>query len=220
MGNSNGRKGRGLDIAELKNHADIRQVWAALGGRPLRHQRGQAWWRGGDGFNVALYPDKDTWHDFVANEGGDAIALVRQCSFLEACEWLADFTGVRVSKWIRKGDAPDTDWPTDLKWATWWRIAVEAMAQDSLERLPYWDRQRRPITDLLSTIRLGDAALVNEYRAWRQRWPALTSAMAKAASVPMRECSAAWRTGSRAGPDPCLRIRIAKFVSRPRHKRF
>jgi hypothetical protein len=171
------------NLAELKDHAAIREVWAALGGGKLRGNRGQAFWRGGDGYSVSLDPEKGVWFDFVTGAGGDVIALVRtvrQCGFLEACQWLGDFSGVRVSEWIRRGDEADTDWPTDLRWASWWRIAAEAMAEESLEHLPYWHPERRVLTDLLSTIRLGDAALVDEYRRWRRRHPEFTSAMAQA----------------------------------------
>ena len=42
----------------------ITDVWAALGGGPLRQRRGQAFWRDGDGYNVSLNDDKGCWHDF------------------------------------------------------------------------------------------------------------------------------------------------------------
>jgi hypothetical protein len=172
-------------ISEIKARADIQDVWAALSGGKLRANRGQAFWRGGTGYNVALYPSTGTWHDFVSGAGGDVVELVRSvraCDFREALEWLADFTG--VSKASRNMTSfprdPDTDWPTDLEWATYWKIAAEALAEQALRELPPWDLERRDLTKLLTTIRLGDAALVNEYRAWRERQPVMTTAMARA----------------------------------------
>jgi len=39
---------------DLIDRASIAEVWAALGGEPTRHGRGQALWRNGGGWNVAL----------------------------------------------------------------------------------------------------------------------------------------------------------------------
>src|SRR5262249_36620301 len=92
-------------IAEIKANTNILSVWAALGGGELRGGRGRAFWRQGDGFSVSLDREKQVWYDFVAGCGGDVVALVqtvRQCGFLEAAEWLAAHTGMRVSEWIRR----------------------------------------------------------------------------------------------------------------------
>ncbi len=100
-------------IAEIKARANIQHVWAALGGGELRGNRGQAFWRGGDGYSVALDPKRGLWHDFVAGEGGDVIALVeqvRECDFKAAAAWLADFTGMDLSGSPRRSDhRPDTE---------------------------------------------------------------------------------------------------------------
>jgi hypothetical protein len=170
-------------IRELKQAADIREAWAALGGGELRHGRGQAFWRGGDGYSISLDLEKGLWHDFVTGDGGDVVKLVRTvlaCGFLEAARWLGQHTGVRVSSWMRRDSEIPADWATDLRSATYWKISAEALAEQALEQLPYWHPERRGLTQLLSTIRLGDAALVAEYRQWRLRHPELTSAMAKA----------------------------------------
>lgn len=170
-------------ISEIKNRADIRQVFAALGGK-LHGGRGQAFWRNGDGYSVALDPEKGVWFDHRDGVGGDVIALVetaRGCDFREAVAWLGDFTGMSQSAPSRPNDnRPDTDWASDLKWATWWGRAAEMLAELTLEELPSWSIQRRGPTVLLQAIRLGDAALVNEYREWRRRSPHLTGAMARA----------------------------------------
>jgi hypothetical protein len=149
------RPHRQFDIAEIKQRADIRDVWTTLGGGKLRHNRGQAWWRGGNGYNVALYPQTDTWHDFATGDGGDVIALVqavRQCGFREALEWLARFAGLSFREDNSNRGEVHTDWATDLRWATWWRICAEILAERALEELPPWHPDRRDLTALLRTI--------------------------------------------------------------------
>jgi hypothetical protein len=172
------------NIPEIKRCANIGAVWLALGGGELRRGRGQAFWRDGDGYNVAINAERGTWHDFVSNEGGDVIALVetaRGCDFRAAIGWLANFAGLSIRTNNSNRPAADTDWPTDLKWATWWKISAELLAEWILEELPGNSPKRRGPTSLLATIRLGDgAALVNEYRDWRRREPQLTTAMAQA----------------------------------------
>jgi hypothetical protein len=111
------------------------------------------------------------------------IALVqtaKQCSFVEAARWLADFAGVPAEKTDVARSACDAAWSDDLRWAEWWAVSAEAMADQALEDLPYNDPGRRGMTELLRTIKLGDAALVNEYREWRRRQPELTAAMERA----------------------------------------
>src|SRR5262249_2891561 len=157
------------DVAELKRRADLIEIWHRLGGGPLRRGRGQAFWRNGNGYSVSLDPEKQLWHDFATGDGGDVIALVqtiRKCGFLEAAEWLANHTGVRVSKWIQRDAHADNNWATDLRTATWWRMSAEALAEHALQSLDPVHPERRDLTALLATIQLSDAALVNEYRQW------------------------------------------------------
>jgi hypothetical protein len=192
-------------LQELKRRAHIAEVWVALGGGPLRHgRREQAFWRRGDGRNVAIYSQTDRWWDYVTDDGGDAIDLVRRvhrCGFRAAVAWLADFTGVRLTNSNPRADvAIDRDWATDLVWATWWRTALVvgaelaleelslpelpleelALAARALEWLPPLDPVRFRLTLLLASVRVGDAALVDEYRWWRRRDPEGTAAMAHA----------------------------------------
>src|SRR5262245_1949825 len=104
-------------IAEIRNRADIRDVWAALGGGELRHGRGRAFWREGDGYNVSVDAGKGVWFDFVANVGGDVFALVQVvqgCDFKQALAWLAEFTGVALNGSRESPDVGgiDTAWST------------------------------------------------------------------------------------------------------------
>jgi hypothetical protein len=172
-----------VNITEIKRRADIRDVWTALGGGKLRGNRGQAFWRKGDGFSISLDVERGLWHDHRDGVGGDVVTLVRtvqQCGFLEAAEWLAAHTGVRVSKWIERQNDADTDWRSDLEAATWWSMAAIILADDALAAAELGDPARYDLTALLARLRLGDAVLVDEYRNWRKRHPQLTAAMTRA----------------------------------------
>jgi hypothetical protein len=168
----------------VKSHADITEVWFMLGGGQLRHGRGKAFWRNADSYSVSLDRRHGLWHDFRDNVGGDALSLVmrvRGCDFRTALEWLAGQVGVSLSPASGHRAAPrDSDWPNDLRWATWWAISVEALAEWALEELPPWHQERRGLTVLVNTIRLGDLSLVTLYREWRQCQPKLTSALCRA----------------------------------------
>jgi hypothetical protein len=170
-------------ITEIKRRADIREVWAALGGA-LRGNRGQAFWRKGDGFSVSLDSQRGLWHDFVSGDGGDAVSLVetvRGCAFRDAVEWLADFAGVRVTH--GQHDVADNDWRSDLRDATWWSMSAVILAEDALAGADLGDPARYDLTAFVARIRLGDAALVAEFRAWRKRHPNLTHAMTRAGNM-------------------------------------
>jgi hypothetical protein len=171
-----------FNIAEIKGRTNIQHVWAALGGAELRYGRGRAFWRDGDGWSVAIDVDKGVWFDHAGGTGGDLVELVRtvrQCSFREAAAWLATFAGIPVSA-TRCNEKTDTAWATDLGNATWFKVAVRILAEWALDELPPWDPERRGLTRLLATIRLGDAALVDEYRQWRERDPRWTQGMVHA----------------------------------------
>ncbi len=171
------------NISELKHAAKIYDVWSALGGCKLRGNRGQAFWRGGNGYSVSLDFERGLWHDFVTNDGGDAIRLievVQGCDFKRACAWLAEFAGMDLTESRRSDNRADNNWATDLKWATWWAQAAAMIAEETLDQLPAASLLRHGPTALLRTIKLGDAALVGEYREWHRHFPELTTAMAQA----------------------------------------
>ncbi len=173
--------GKGLDLSEIKRRADIRDVWAALGGGKLRGERGQAFWRKGDGYSVSLDANRGLWHDFVAGDGGDVVNLVRdvkQCSFIEAAEWLAHHTGVAVLRGCAARKKPPIGAPT---WTAArggaWRQSVSPRVA---RRAKLGDMARYELTVLQTRLRLGDAVLVDEYRDWRKRDPQLSDAMTRA----------------------------------------
>lgn len=78
---------------------DIRAVWTALGGGPLRGGRGRAFWRNGDGFHIALDASKSVFYDQARHEGGGIVRLVEiaiGCDRRAALAWLADNFGISV----------------------------------------------------------------------------------------------------------------------------
>ena len=84
---------------DIIDQASISGVWLGLGGRPLRHGRGVAWWRNGDGYSIALDETKGCWFDHAQGEGGgilDLIQAVFGCDRKESLRWLADHQGVTL----------------------------------------------------------------------------------------------------------------------------
>src|SRR2546426_428714 len=81
------RRQSGVTAADILAQVSITDVWQALGGGPLRHGRGRAFWRDGDGYHVSLSDPKGTWYDHSRGEGGgilDLISLARGCSRADA----------------------------------------------------------------------------------------------------------------------------------------
>ena len=123
------------NVSEIKRRAAIVSVWSALGGGELRHNRGRAFWRKGDGYSINLNAEHGVWFDVVSNEGGDVVALVetvRQCNFRDACNWIADHVGIRLSE-HRENEVADSAWAADLQRATWWRMAAVMLCEHALE---------------------------------------------------------------------------------------
>lgn len=86
----------GSNVDEILNRTTITSVAETLGLK-IRMRRCQAAWRKGKDFNVALNDAKGVWFDHVAAEGGGVLDLVmrmRDCSRLEALQWLSYLTGV------------------------------------------------------------------------------------------------------------------------------
>jgi hypothetical protein len=171
-------------ISFQRDAIDLETVWSALGGGELRGRRGRAFWRGGTHDSVALDLSRKLWFDHAAGEGGDVVALVQRvvgCDFRGAVAWLSDFAGAPAPN---SGPARDhgvaAGWHADLKWACRWALTARALADQLLAQLEPCDPQREALVALLRTLRLGDAALVAEYREWRLHEPVLTRALARA----------------------------------------
>ena len=66
----------------------------------------------------------------------------------------------------------------DLELAAW-RMAAVALAELTLEGIPWNDPDRRALTTFLSDLR-NDAALADTYSDWRRRFPELAAGMVHA----------------------------------------
>ncbi len=71
---------------------NIGELWAALGGSPIRQGRARAFWRNGDNPTaVSIDQERGRWFDHVSATGGGALQLVetaRGCSRADALAWL------------------------------------------------------------------------------------------------------------------------------------
>jgi hypothetical protein len=181
-----------IELSEIKRRLGIREVWRALGGGRLIGGRGQAFWRDGAGYNVALDQKKGLWYDHARSEGGDAIDLVRRAegsSFTGALRRLAELGGVKTPRRAANPwRAAQASWRADLDEALDWKAAAAAMAELELDQMPLYrewgeprsDCDRGALTRLLRVIRLGEQSLVEEYRAWRTADPVFVYAMIQA----------------------------------------
>ena len=82
-----------VTLAEAISSVHITEVWDALGLGPVRHRRGRAFWRNGDGFNVSLDDQKSARFDYVQGKGGgvlDLITLALECDRAGAVAWLSE----------------------------------------------------------------------------------------------------------------------------------
>lgn len=76
-----------MNLASLQ----LLDIWSALGGAPLRGKRGKAFWRGGDGYSIALDTAKSIWFDHRDARGGGVLALIETalgCDRRAALHWL------------------------------------------------------------------------------------------------------------------------------------
>ena len=66
-----------MSVADIIGRVRITQVVEALGGK-VRHNRCQAFWRRGTGFNVKLDDSVGAWFDHARGEGGGVFDLVQK----------------------------------------------------------------------------------------------------------------------------------------------
>jgi hypothetical protein len=91
--------GGAMSLRDALTSIRISAVWTSLGGPPLRHSRGRAFWRNGDGYNVSLNDTKGVWHDHAhGGDGGilDLIQTVLQCDRAGAVAWLAETFNIPI----------------------------------------------------------------------------------------------------------------------------
>src|SRR5262245_49645268 len=88
-----------MTAADILSRVCISDVWRGLGGGELRHGRGRAFWRGGDGYNVALDDTRGVWWDYRDGDGGgvlDLIQHVRCGARADALKFVAELAGLTL----------------------------------------------------------------------------------------------------------------------------
>ncbi len=94
-------------------HVPIVEVIRALGGPDVQGGRTRAWWRDGDGLNVAVDVEKNRWYDHVANIGGGVLALVRMVTLTDdasALAWLVEHGFIEDRPMPKAGRRSDRVW--------------------------------------------------------------------------------------------------------------
>jgi hypothetical protein len=188
-----------LDLARRVN---ITKVFENLGGT-LKHGRGQAFWRKGEGFNVALHDGKGVWFDHATNQGGgvlDLIVTARGGSRQDALVWLSAAFGLPLADQqrprtreqcaaVRRQQRVERETLRLLPAAQRFRRAARLLGDESLAEL------KTSLSDTCSgraadirAIRdgtrfdarlagLGSLTLAEEYGWWLEHEPELTRAL-------------------------------------------
>jgi len=169
-----------MRLSELK----ILDVWSAAGGGPLRRNRGQAFWRNGDGWNISLDLERGTWYDHRGGRGGGSLALVETalgCDRQAALRWLETNCGLDPMR--RVSPTGVRTYRQELDDAEYFGIAAKSLAEELIDRIDAGDSARFDYTRLLDAVRAGGTALIGEYRKWLESNPALARAMVLAGTT-------------------------------------
>ena len=165
-----------MKLAEL----DFLDIWRSLGGETLRGKRAKAFWRDGDGYNIALDPVKGAWYDHRDGHGGGVLTLVETalgCNRRAALQWLEANWGLSPRRSLSVAERRDHRQERDG--AENFGIAARALAEEMLERLHPCDLRRVIYTQLMDITHRGGSALVDEYWRWLGTNPELTRAMVR-----------------------------------------
>lgn len=186
---------------DIVGRTSIAEVYRALGGPDLRGGRGKAFWRAGDGYNVALNDSKGTWFDHVAGRGGgilDLIVTVRGGTRQDALKWLAEHNGTPLeNRLLSRKDRAEyarrvREIERELPAARYWKRAAVLMIEELLHMLkaalvdptlPQPGLTEIEATEnMLSRLQRQDGGrLVDEYHWWLERYPGITAALVDAA---------------------------------------
>jgi hypothetical protein len=98
-------KDTGTQTRDILSQVLIHELWKPLGGGDLRPDgkyrfRGQAFWRDGDSWSIALDDARGIWYDHRDSRGGGILDLVVQAHAAAdragAFRWVAEFAGVEL----------------------------------------------------------------------------------------------------------------------------
>jgi len=169
-----------MSCQEIISRLPITKIAEALGAR-VRRGRCQAFWRKGDGWNVAFNDAKGTFYDHARGEGGgvlDFVRLIRGCDRKEALEWLAALTGIRLEHW---DDEKRRDWALRMDSAAkeaqelvaWKHELLEALRTHRGQRLKTYHNARKFICshDIADCEAHGDLRLDIALEVGWTFWP-------------------------------------------------
>jgi hypothetical protein len=164
----------------------ITDVWHALAGGELRHGRGRAFWRNGDGFNVAIDSEGERWFDFVQSRGGGVLTLVEtamDCDRRAALSWLEAEGFIESRRLLSTDERRDFAQRRDaaavlacdvVAWLRAWREQLEVAQERLFADFATFGERRRAILAARTLHRLDtlDAAgLAREFIDQRRREP-------------------------------------------------
>ena len=165
-----------MTVRDLIDGASILRVWNALGGGELRHGRGRACWRDGDGYNVSLEESKGTWYDHAHGQGGgilDLIQTVLGSDRRDAVRWLADDRGVSLDNdrpLTREEKRCYAQWRSravsEARNLTEWRRDKLLRLRD--ERNPLYESENMASAAARALLATGDGS--GDEDAWRDIW--------------------------------------------------
>lgn len=161
---------------QILDRTSIVEVWHALGGGPLRHHRGVAWWRDGDGYSVSLNQDKNVFFDFVTGEGGGILDLVRAangCDRREALAWLARQLGAELDDRRPLTRAEKREYAQRRRHAEFQAQDLTDWRRDTLRRLrgernPLYESENLACAVARVLLATGDGS--SDENAWREIW--------------------------------------------------
>lgn len=160
-----------MTAAEIVSRTRISEVWRALGGGDLRNGRGRAWWRGGDGYNVALHEANGCWYDYRDHVGGGVLDLVQHIrggNRTDALRWTADLIGVALDDKPGVPRHDNADAVRIRRDAMYFATAARMLAEETLDSLPPEEPDRAVHTAMLAALGVSPEA---EYRAWMATQP-------------------------------------------------
>lgn len=156
-------EGGEVNARDLIDRASITDAWTALGGPPLRHGRGVAFWRGGDGYNVKLSTERGLWYDHARGDSGgilDLIQTVLGCDRRGAVHWLANHLGVELDseplspsarrQWARRRARAEREARSLADWRADYLASLRA------RRNAHWDSERDACATALQLLDAGD----------------------------------------------------------------
>jgi len=182
-----------ITTERVLNSVDILDLWRALGLGPTLGNRGQASWRGGQGFNVALNREQGVYFDFVANEGGGKVKLVKT---------VLGFTNAEAFSWLAKLAGINLDCQVSLPQEDKRQLAeIRCQARELSRRVMWWFEARLAELEIEKTRLNGDAGQFCEEKLHKA-----SSTLFRLRQTLPKELLLEWREAWRLAPEETARL--------------